>query len=194
LGSCKYALVILDDFTAKSDVFFLEQKSQLTTVLLRYVARAERVTGYKLLNIRLDRAGENSSQQLKLYCSENGILLEYSPAYAPQSNGMAERLVQELSLRGRVLLHSANMEDRLWAEAMRHGNWLRNRLPAERIDGNIPIIKWNPSTRVNFGSLPIFGQQGYAFIYTSITVPRKKLSARAVLGNFVGLQSDETLL
>lgn len=98
LSGFKYALVIIDDCTAKSDVFFLEQKSQLTSHLLRYIVRAERVTGCRLLNIQLDRAGENSSQELQDYCVEHGIVLEYSPPYAPQSNGTAARLDQELCL------------------------------------------------------------------------------------------------
>lgn len=161
----------MDDYTAKSDVYFLQHRSELITFLTRYIARAQNVTNCRLLNIRLDRAGENKPEVLQEYCNQNGIRLEYSPAYAPQSNGIAKRFMQELGLRCRVLLHAANFDDMLWAEAMNHGNWLRNRLPSERILGNIPMLLWDAKTRINFGTLPIFGQEGFAFLYTPSTKP-----------------------
>ena len=52
--------------------------------------------------------------------------LEYSPAYAPQINGLAERFMQELGMRSSVLLIDSKLPKSLWAEAMSHGSWLRN--------------------------------------------------------------------
>lgn len=46
---------------------------------------------------------------------------------------------------------------------------------------------------ISFKTLPSFGQQGFSFIYQSDTRPYRKLSARAVHGNFVGMESDSTL-
>ena len=51
--------------------------------------------GIRLTKIRLDPAGENLSITVKEFCSNNGIHLEPPPAYAPQSNGCAERIIQE---------------------------------------------------------------------------------------------------
>lgn len=93
--------------------------------------------------------------------------------------------MQELGMRAGVLLFSAKLGDQLWSEAMHHGNCLRNRLPAEHISGNIPILAWNPKIRIQFKHLPKFGQQGFAFVYTSDTVSNKKLKARSVHGMFV---------
>ena len=43
----------------------------------------------------LDGAGENTSGAVRDFCKHHGIGFEPSPSYMPQSNGAAERLIQE---------------------------------------------------------------------------------------------------
>ncbi len=112
LESYAYALMILNDFTAKSDVKILKRKPELANALMNYKVRSEVIHqkyGIKLTNIRLDRPGENFPNIIKEFCRENGICLEPSHAYAPQSNGAAEQLIQKHWIRARVLLISPNM-------------------------------------------------------------------------------------
>ena len=192
-GSNSYVLGIVDDFTAKSDVFFIQNRSSFLDCLKFYKEYSEKVVNHPLTNIRLDGAGENSTEEVKMFCIRNGIKLEYSPRYAPESNGVAERFMQELGLRARVMLLSSEMDKEMWGEAMNHGNWLRNRLPSERIGGNIPILEWNPYTRVSFENIPKFGESGFAFVYRSSTAKGKKLLPRAIHGQFVGMESECSL-
>lgn len=193
LGSSCYGIGFMDDFTAKSDVYFLKSKSGLFASLKYYKERAEAETGCRLINIRLDGAGENMANMVHEFALSNGIRLEPSPAHAPESNGVAERFMKELGVRARVLLFGAKLGDEMWAEAMHHGNWLRNRLPSDRIQGNIPILSWNNRTRIDFENLPTFGQHGFAFLYQPHTRRNRKLSARSAHGQFVGLESDQVL-
>ena len=104
----------MDDFTAKSDVYFAARKDSLYPALVHYKHRSEAVTGHRLLNIRLDNAGENTASTVKDFCNEHGITLEYSPPYAPQSNGIAERYMQELGMRARVLLFGPKLNNEVW--------------------------------------------------------------------------------
>jgi len=129
VGGSIYAVGFVDDTTSKSDVHFIKKKSDLFSSLKYYKERSEHLLGRPMINIRLDGAGENMSNEVSDFCLQNGIRLEPSPPYAPQSNGVAERFMKELGMRSRVLLFSAKLDDTLWAEAMSHGNWLRNRLP-----------------------------------------------------------------
>ncbi len=76
----------------------------------------------KMPNIRLDRPGENLSGIVIQFCNENGISIEPSPAYAPQSNGTAERLIQEHWTRARVMLMASSLPKFIWPEAVQHGN------------------------------------------------------------------------
>ena len=89
---------------------------------------------------------------------------------------------------------SAKLPDELCAEAMNHACWLRNRLPSDHINGNIPVLVWKPTTRVRLSTVPTFGQPGFAFLYRSNSMLHKKFLARSVHGQFVGMHIDMTLL
>ncbi len=197
LEGYRYTVVIGDDFTPASLVKTLKKKSELSHTLVEFKHRAEvelQMYGIKLTNIRLDRAGENLSNAVKEFCSNNGIHLEPSLAYSPQSNGCAERLVQEHWIRARILLFSSNLLKYLWPEAIYHANWLRNRLPASRIDNEIPIMRWKSNARIDYESRLEIRSPGFPFIYYSETSSGKKLLPRTQFGHFVGMESDTRLI
>jgi len=58
-------------------------------------------------------------------------------------------------------------------------------MPSSRIDVDIPILRWDPATNMNFKSLLEFGQEGYAFIYRSQTTAGQKLLPRSEYGGFI---------
>lgn len=93
-----YAIAILYDYTSKYDVFFIRDKTRAS--ILKHLDWYERRSELQLNHahclkiIRLDGAGEHRSNELDTFCYNNGIKLEYSPAYASQSNVAAERNIQ----------------------------------------------------------------------------------------------------
>ena len=149
---------------------------------------------YRLKNTRLDRGGENKGADVTNFCKAAGAKLDFSPPHASESNGAADRLIQEQWKGARVLLFTSKLPQNLWAEAISHFNWLRNRCPSDRIDGRIQILEWNPRTRIDFHKVPVFGQSGYAFVYSSKTVAHKKFLPRSVFGHFFGMHSDTTII
>jgi len=192
-----YTVAFLDDFTAKSDVKPLEKKSELFKALTEYKATSENQLqeyGYRLTNIRLDGAGENLSNDVKFFCQKQGIRIEPSPPYAPQINGAAERLIQEHWTRARILLFASNLPNNLWPQAIQQCNWLRNRLPANRIDGGIPILHWDKNIRIRYTQLLEFGTPGFAFIYRSDTAKGKKFLPRSQYRHLVGMASETSLI
>lgn len=71
-----YASTFLDDFTAESDDFLLKTKTELYNFLSHYKAASERELedkNYRPSAIRLDGAGENTSNIAKLLSGQNGI-------------------------------------------------------------------------------------------------------------------------
>ena len=122
LAGCRYFTVFLDDATERSVVFFLHKKSDLTKSLSEYKAVVENILNRRMQRIRLDKAGEHIWHEIRSFASQHGILMEYSPAYAPQSNGSAERLLQELWKVARTFLSESGLNQNLWAEAISHAN------------------------------------------------------------------------
>lgn len=192
-----YAVHFIDSFTAKSDLKLVKNRSEFLQSLRDYKEFAEThfaAHGHRIKKIRLDNAGEMTrSSETKRFCSSSGIQLEPSPPYSPESNGVAERLVQEHWTRARVLMFGTNLPNTLWGEALTFANWLRNRLPASRIGGETPITRWNPHVKTDFRNIPRFGQSGFAFIYRSKTASSKKLLPRSYPAQFVGMASDSRL-
>lgn len=189
----KYGIGIIGNFKAKRDVLFFHNKSEAYDKIWGYKLRSERVTGLKLQTIRMDGAGENWSEKLKEIKRIEGVEIEYSLYYVPEINGVAESLMQERGLQKRTLITNSWLSNHLWNEEMRHGNWLRSRLPSSQINGNIPIFLWKQSTYINLGKIPYFGQIGYAFIYIPATAPNKKIIDRFIHSHFIGMESDERL-
>lgn len=138
----------------------------------------------RMYGLRLDKAGEHLSNGLEVFITENEIVLEYSPAYASQSNGSSERLIQELWKVARAFLLDTRMNPKLLAESISHANWLRNRLPAGRINLQIPYKFWF-GKRPNFSSLLKFGHPGYAFQYRPATTRGLKFLPRPIFRHLV---------
>lgn len=85
--------------------------------------------------------------------------------------------MQKLGTKACVFLSSVKLPERLCAEAIHYGNWLRSRMPAEIIDGEIPILSWDGRTRIELKTLPEFGQRGLAFLSIIDTKQQETVSS-----------------
>lgn len=78
--------------------------------------------------IVLYHAGEISSSAMERFTMINGIVMEYSPAHAKDSNGSFQKLIQELWKVRRAIICDSRLPNYLWSDVISHANWLRNRL------------------------------------------------------------------
>jgi plasmid stabilization system protein ParE len=104
--------------------------------------------GYEVRQIHSDRAAEFISPRLERWCRERDILQTWSAGAEPQSNGRAERTVQEIKSRVRRLLHAARVGPEWWPVALRNVN---ERLRRERMK-----VNWNGQ---KFEEIPAFMQE-----------------------------------
>lgn len=116
--------------------------------------------------------------------------MEVSTPYASHSNEAAERLIKDHCTCARVIFFTAQLPLSLWAEAIVHANWHRNRLPAARIGGNIPLYLWNPAKRIEFSKILACDTSSIAFVYRRDTAKEK----RTFYGQFIGMISDTSLI
>ena len=112
IGENIYAVHFLEPHTAKTDVIMIKAKSQIAQIVSYYIATVENhfsTETYKIKIIRYDRTNENFSNELVDFCKTRGIEMHPSPPYAPESNGLIERTVQENWNRARALQHATNL-------------------------------------------------------------------------------------
>ena len=91
IGGSKYGLVIVDDFSRFTWVFFLQDKSETQGTLKRFLRRAQNEFELKVKKIRSDNGSEFKNLQVEEYLEEEGIKHEFSAPYTPQQNGVVER-------------------------------------------------------------------------------------------------------
>jgi hypothetical protein len=84
IGSNKYGLVIVDDYSCFTWVFFLQDKSKTQEVLKKLLRRAQNEFDSKVKKIRSDNDTEFKNTQVKDFLNEEGIKHEFSPPYTPQ--------------------------------------------------------------------------------------------------------------
>ena len=89
-----------------------------------------RADGFVVSQLHSDRASEFCSTRLAAWCRERSILQTWTPGGEPQSNGRAERAVQEVKARVRKMLHGAEVGSEWWPLALRNVN---ERLRMQRI-------------------------------------------------------------
>jgi transposase InsO family protein len=87
----KYGLIIVDDYSRFTWVFFLQDKSETKKVLNKFLKRAQNEFDVKVKKISSDSGTEFKNTQVENFLDEEGIKHEFSAPYTPHQNGVAER-------------------------------------------------------------------------------------------------------
>ncbi|GJU62349.1 putative ribonuclease H-like domain-containing protein [Tanacetum coccineum] len=119
-----YCLVITDDFSRFSWVFFLRTKDETSGILKDFIRQIENQLNKKVKTIRCDNGTEFKNRDMIEFCGSKGIKREYSNARTPQQNG-AEAVSTACYVLNRVLVTKP-----------------QNKTPYELITGKIPIISY----------------------------------------------------
>ncbi|GJR49122.1 putative ribonuclease H-like domain-containing protein [Tanacetum coccineum] len=146
-----YCLVITDDFSRFSWVFFLRTKDETSGILKDFIRQIENQLNQKVKTIRSDNGTEFKNKDVIEFCGSKGIKREYSNARTPQQNGVAERKNRTLIEAARTMLADSFLPNTFWAEAVSTACYVLNRVlvtkphnktPYELLTGKIPIISY----------------------------------------------------
>jgi transposase InsO family protein len=91
ISGSKYCLVIVDDYSRFTWVFFLQEKSQTQETLKKFLRRAQNKFGLRIKKIRSNNETEFKNSQIEGFLEEEGIKHEFSSPYTPQQNDFMER-------------------------------------------------------------------------------------------------------
>jgi transposase InsO family protein len=104
IGGNKYGIIIVDDYSCFTWVFFLQDKGESQEVLKKFLKRVQNEFDAKVKKIRSDNGTEFKNTQVKDYLDEEGIKHEFLPPYTPQQNGVANRKNRTLIEMARTML------------------------------------------------------------------------------------------
>jgi transposase InsO family protein len=138
IGGNEYGLVIVDDFSHFSWVFFLQDKSEAQGTVKKFSRRAQNEYVLKIKNVRSDNGLEFRNTNVEEFLDEEGIKHEFSAPYTPQQSGSVERKNRTLSEATRTMLNEYKTPDIFWAEAINTVCHAINRFYLHKYLGKIP--------------------------------------------------------
>ncbi|GJT21190.1 putative ribonuclease H-like domain-containing protein [Tanacetum coccineum] len=146
-----YCLVITDDFSRFSWVFFLRTKDETSGILKDFIRQIENQLYQKVKTIRCDNGTKFKNRDFIEFFGSKGIKREYSNARNLQQNRVAERKNRALIEAARTMLADSFLPNTFWAKAVSTACYVLNRVLVtkpqnktryELITGKIPIISY----------------------------------------------------
>ncbi|KAK1661717.1 hypothetical protein QYE76_049876, partial [Lolium multiflorum] len=128
-----------------------ETKDETQQIFIDFATEVQRQHNLLIMAIRSDNGSEFKNYTLNDFLSDEGIRHQYSAAYTPQQNGVAERKNRTLMDMARSMMAEYKSRYNFWAEAISttcHSSnrlYLRkglNKTPYEILTGNKPNISY----------------------------------------------------
>lgn len=139
----RYILCFIDDYSRKSWVYLLNEKSEAFNRFKLFKRKVETETGKSLKCLRTDRGREYTSHEFADYCKEHGIWRQLTTAYTPQQNGIAERKNRTVMNMVRSMLSARKIPKCFWPEAVIWTFYILNRCPTLAVKDVTPQEAWN---------------------------------------------------
>nr|GEU80692.1 putative ribonuclease H-like domain-containing protein [Tanacetum cinerariifolium] len=117
LNKKSYSLVVTDDYSRFSWVFFLATKDETSTILKTFITGIKSQINHRVKIIRCDNRTEFKYHDLNQFCGMKGIKREFSVARTHQQNRVAERKNRALIDTARTILVDSLLPIPFWAEA-----------------------------------------------------------------------------
>ncbi|GKC39986.1 putative ribonuclease H-like domain-containing protein [Tanacetum coccineum] len=146
-----YCLVVTDDYSRFTWVFFLPTKDETSGILKSFITGIEILSNHKVKIIRCDNGTEFKNKEMNQLCKKKGIMRQFSVARTPQQNGVAERRNRTLIEAARTMLVDFKLPTTFWAEAVNTACYVQNRVlvvkphnktPYELFNGRPPILSF----------------------------------------------------
>ncbi|GJT96908.1 putative ribonuclease H-like domain-containing protein [Tanacetum coccineum] len=147
----KYCLVVTDDYSRFTWVFFLASKDETSGILKSFITQIENLVDKKVKIIRCDNGTEFKNRVMSGFCEKKGIKREFSVARTSQQNGVAERRNRTLIEVARTMLDDSKLPTTFWTEAVNNACYVQNmvlvvkphnKTPYELFRGRTPSLSF----------------------------------------------------
>jgi hypothetical protein len=186
ISGSKYCLVIVDDYSRFTWVFFLLEKSQTQETLKGFLRWAQNEFGLRIKKIRSDNGTEFKNSQIEGFLEDEGIKHEFSSPYKPQQIGVVERKNRTLLDIERTMLDEYKTSDQFWVEAINTACYSINRLYLHRI---LKKTSYELLTgkKPNVSYFRVFGSKCFILVKRG---KKSKFAPKAVEGFLLGYDSN----
>ncbi|GJV70758.1 putative ribonuclease H-like domain-containing protein [Tanacetum coccineum] len=146
-----YCLVVTDDFSRFSWVFFLATKDETSGILQTFITGIENQINHTVKIIRCDNGTEFNNNDMNQFYGMKWIKREFNVSRTPQKNRVAERKNKTLIEAVRTTLADSLLPTTFWAKAVNTACYVQNRVlvtkphnktPYELLHGRPPSISF----------------------------------------------------
>jgi hypothetical protein len=118
LGGRRYILVIVDDFSRYTWAIPLWEKFDAFDAAQHLFKKIQVEQNCQIMRIRSDHGREFKNSKFEEFCLSYGIKQEFSSPITLQHNGVVERKIRVIQEMARVMIHSKNLAQQFWGEAV----------------------------------------------------------------------------
>jgi hypothetical protein len=185
IGGKEYYLLFQDLFSHEERIYFIKQKSEVFEHYKKYEAWLKVQRNGRVGILGCDRGGEFTSQKFTENLENAGTIRHLNVHDSPASNGALERANRTHLDGARAMLEAAKLPKSLWAEAVSHHVWLRNRVPTRAIPDSKTPYEMGTGKKPDLSSVRPWGCKIWV---KQLDVG--KLEPRAEECRFVGIDSE----
>nr|GEU54557.1 Gag-Pol polyprotein [Tanacetum cinerariifolium] len=109
LVGAKYFVSFIDDYSRRCWVYPIKKKYDVFKVFKVYKAWVKLDSGKKIKCLRTDNESEYTGDEFDTFCRQEGIKRQFTTAYTPQHNGVAERMNRTLLEIARAMLETTSL-------------------------------------------------------------------------------------
>nr|GEX49909.1 retrovirus-related Pol polyprotein from transposon TNT 1-94 [Tanacetum cinerariifolium] len=182
----RYVLVVVDDYSRYTWVFFLHSKDEASDVIISFIKKTQLNLQLQVQRVQTNNGMEFKNKTLAKFFDEFGITQQFSTARTPQQNGVVERRNRTLVEAPRTMLTFVNLLLFLWAEAIATACFTQNRSFIHKRFDKTPFELMN-KRKTNIKFFRVFGCRCYLLNdYEDVG----NLKAKWDIGVFVGYSKE----
>ncbi|GJT95250.1 ribonuclease H-like domain-containing protein [Tanacetum coccineum] len=191
----KYCLVVTDDYSRFTWVFFIETKDETSGILKSFITEIENLVDKKVKIIRCDNGIEFKNRVMSDFYEQNGIKSEYGVARTPQQNVVAKRRNWILIEAARTMLANSKLPTIFWAEAVNTVCYVQNMVLVVKLTNKTlsdPVLEQNTYSKLHEtiwvlgwrGDKPIIASDGPKWLF-DIDVLTKSMNYIPVVTDYI---------
>jgi hypothetical protein len=156
----KYFMLLVDDYTRMTTVFFLKNKSEAFENFKIYKETVENEMDSKIKCLRSDSGGEFTSKKFMDYCNNHGIKRKFFVSMTPQHNRVVERKNKTVQEMAQTMLTDSKLTDIFWTQAVYKIVHFQNRVMLRNNTDKTPYKLWK-GRPTNVNHFRVFGSKCY---------------------------------